>query len=106
MNSGKWQRNTLAGLLVTAVPGRPIEDGECAAFIRALYVLPENRGRGIGKDIALRFVGSQTGDTGLCMVENSPAGDFWKHLLAKADYRYDLCPEDDTSVFCHVHCKK
>ena len=98
--------DAFAGILVTSVPDHPVEDTDCAAFIQALYVAPEYRRRGIASDIALRFIGSQTRDTGLRMVENSPAGDFWKHLLAKADYRYDVCPEDDTSELCHVHCKK
>ena len=98
--------DSFAGLLVTSVPGEPVADGDCGAYLQELYVSPEYRGRGIATDIALRFLGSQTGDTGLCVVENSPAGDFWKHLLAKADYRYDLCPEDGARVFCHVHCKK
>ena len=98
--------DSFAGLLVTSVPGEPVEDGDCGAYIQALYVSPEYRGRGIATDIALRFIGSQTRDTGLCMVENSPAGNFWKHLLAKADYRYDLHREDGTRAFWHIHREK
>ena len=97
--------DAFAGLLVTAVPGHPVEDGAYAACICDLYIAPEYRGRGIAKDIVLQFVGSQTGDTGVRVTAGSPGESFFQRLFDRADYRYNRKKEDGGKVLLHIRRK-
>ncbi len=93
----------VAGLLVTSVPEEEISDTEYTSYLQELYVCPNFRRRGIGRDIFLRFIKNQKRDTGFCMIPESQSGRYWKKLLDEAGYRYDSYKEDEAKVFCHVH---
>lgn len=95
-----------AGLVVTSVPEEPLDEKYAQSYLQEIYVAPAYRRRGIAGDIFLRFIRNQEHDTGLCMVEDSPAGRLWKKLLTQAGYAYDLFNEDDVRVFCQVHIPK
>lgn len=91
-----------AGLFVSSVPSEKLDKGNCQSYLQELYVKPEYRGRGIGKDIFLRFIKAQTDDTGFCMIEESKAGKYWTRLLKENGYEFKNSPEDHVRVFCHV----
>ncbi|MCQ2457522.1 MAG: GNAT family N-acetyltransferase [Clostridia bacterium] len=90
------------GLLVTSVPGSGDEADDCTAYLEEIWILPENRGQGIAKDIFLRFLRQQSGDTGFCVIPSNPAAEMWRGLLKKESYSFTENRSDEGLIFFRV----
>ena len=94
-----FSEGEIAGLFVCSVPGKDDEGDGCAAYLEEIYVLPGFRGRGIAKDIFLRFLRQQKGDTGFCVIrENRTAVRCWEGLLEKAGYTWEKMPGPEENL--------
>ena len=90
------------GLLATSVPEPGKEERGCGAMLEEIWLKPEHRGQGIGKDIFLRFLRQQTTDTGFRVIPGNPAREMWLGLLDEAGYSFTLSEDGERLLFCRV----
>ena len=91
-----------AGLLVTSVPEPQDESDGCSSYLEEIWVKPEYRGQGIAKDIFLRFLRQQTGNTGFCVIPSNPAAELWFGLLREEGYHFTTEFTKENLIFCKV----